>query len=173
MSGEKYDAGKPPWDVVPFEVLDELVKILNVGVKKYGKPSGWQYVEDMENRYFAALMRHLSAYRQGERTDPESGELHISHALCNVVFLVWKELEKGRSLEKPPAVDQVLRPRYQPFFCPSCKEPQSPAYVAAGVQVHKPSCTALQPNDALCPTCGRSEALNQPHAPWCGHVLQD
>lgn len=94
MSGEKYDAGKPPWDVVPFEVLDELVKILNVGVKKYGKPSGWQHVEDMENRYFAALMRHLSAYRQGEHTDPESGELHISHALCNVVFLVWKELEK-------------------------------------------------------------------------------
>lgn len=100
MAGEKFDSGKAPWDVVPFECLDELVKILNYGVKKYGKPSGWQHVENMEDRYFAALMRHLSAWRQGERIDPESGELHLSHALCNVVFLVWKELQ-----EKDPQIE--------------------------------------------------------------------
>lgn len=95
--GQKFDAGKLPWDVVPFECLDELVKILGYGVQKYGKPSGWETVPDMEGRYFAALMRHLSAYRQGERRDCESGEYHISHALCNVVFLVWAELQKDRA----------------------------------------------------------------------------
>lgn len=95
MSGIKHDQGKLPYDVVPFECLDELCKILQYGIEKYGKPSGWQYVEHMEDRYFAALMRHLSAHRQGEKLDPESGHLHLSHALCNVVFLLWKELQDG------------------------------------------------------------------------------
>lgn len=92
--GQKFDAGKLQYDLIPFECLDELAGILTYGCVKYGKPSGWESVPNMENRYFAALMRHLSAYRQGEQYDPESGRLHLSHALCNVVFLLWKTLHQ-------------------------------------------------------------------------------
>lgn len=91
--GKKYDQGKLQFDLIPFECLDELAKILTYGAVKYGRPSGWESVPDMENRYFAALMRHLSAYRQGEVFDDESGHRHLSHALCNVVFIPWKQLQ--------------------------------------------------------------------------------
>jgi len=94
--GEKFDHGKLDFSIVPFECLDELAKIMTYGCIKYGKPSGWQLVENMEDRYFSALMRHLSAYKQGEARDPESNELHLSHALCNIVFLLWKELQKEK-----------------------------------------------------------------------------
>lgn len=96
MKGEKYDTGKLQYDLVPFECVDELAKILTYGAAKYGRPSGWESVEDMENRYFAALMRHLSKHKQGEKRDDESGHLHLSHALCNVVFLLWKELQANK-----------------------------------------------------------------------------
>lgn len=91
--GQKYDQGKLMYDLIPMECMDELAKILTYGATKYGKPSRWETVPDMENRYFAALMRHLSRNRQGEKLDPESGYSHLSHALCNVVFLLWKELQ--------------------------------------------------------------------------------
>jgi len=94
--GEKYDQGKNAWGIIPFECLDELSKIMTYGVKKYGKPSGWQLVENMEDRYFSALMRHISAYKQGEVFDAESNHRHLSHALCNIVFLLWKELQNER-----------------------------------------------------------------------------
>jgi len=94
--GKKFDQGKNDWSIIPFECLDELAKIMTYGVAKYGKPSGWASVPDMKNRYFSALMRHLSAYKQGERVDKESNHRHISHALCNVVFLLWKELQEEK-----------------------------------------------------------------------------
>lgn len=98
--GQKFDTGKLQYDLVPFECLDELAKIMTYGCIKYGKPSGWQFVEDMENRYFAALMRHISAYRRGEIFDAESGYRHLSHALCNVVFILWQQIQED-SNDKP------------------------------------------------------------------------
>lgn len=97
MKGEKYDQGKNQWDIIPFECLDELAKIMTYGVVKYGKPSGWQHVPNMEERYFSALMRHVSSYRQGEDRDQESGHLHLAHALCNITFLLWAQLQKEKN----------------------------------------------------------------------------
>lgn len=107
--GQKFDQGKLQYDLIPFECLDELAKILTYGAVKYGKPSGWQYVEHMEDRYFAALLRHLSAYRQGEKRDAESGHLHLSHALCNIVFLLWKELQPACDLREALQIDNLRR----------------------------------------------------------------
>jgi hypothetical protein len=106
MNGLKYDGldGKQPmkdrWDLLPIECVEEVVKILTFGCEKYG-PNSWQKVENGEDRYYAALMRHLSASRQGEEVDPESGLSHLSHAMCNIVFLLWfekhtKEIEISR-----------------------------------------------------------------------------
>lgn len=105
--GVKHDQGKNQWDSIPFECLDELAKIMTYGVNKYGAPSGWESVPNMENRYFSALMRHLSAYKQGEERDSESGHYHLSHALCNVVFLLWKELQNERQRETQEAISKL------------------------------------------------------------------
>ena len=87
--GLKLDDGKLRYDLLPFSVMDELVKILTFGAAKYGD-NNWQNIDGFDKRYFAAAMRHLSSYAQGEIRDKESGELHLSHALTNIMFLIWK-----------------------------------------------------------------------------------
>jgi hypothetical protein len=49
----------------------------------------WQKVPNAKERYFAALMRHLTAWWDGERADPESGLHHLAHAGCCLLFLIW------------------------------------------------------------------------------------
>jgi hypothetical protein len=91
MSGVKYDSGKLPYELLPFTAIDALVEVLQYGVQKYGYPGSWQTVELFDDRYFAAAMRHLSKWRQGETIDPESGLTHLQHAFCNLMFLTWNE----------------------------------------------------------------------------------
>jgi hypothetical protein len=102
MNGLKYDGldGNGPlknrWDLVQYDCVEDLVKILTFGSVKYGDNS-WQQVENAEDRYFAALMRHLVASRNGEKTDEESGLSHLSHVMCNVMFLLWLEKHKEKN----------------------------------------------------------------------------
>ncbi len=89
MDGVKYDEDKPNWSLVCWPFLDECVKVLTYGAKKYS-PDNWKKVPDLKNRYFAACMRHLSAYREGEAMD-ESGFHHLAHAFCSMMFLYAAE----------------------------------------------------------------------------------
>lgn len=84
--GVKFDSEKPRWDLLPINVTEEVVKVLTYGAKKYS-PDNWKKVADLDNRYYAAAMRHLCAYRQGEETDPESGFSHLAHAICCLMFM--------------------------------------------------------------------------------------
>ena len=89
--GMKYDSGKLRYDLIPPEVLEELAKILTHGANKYGD-NNWKLLEDPMDRYYAALMRHLQEWRKGNSIDEDdSGELHLSHALANIAFLVYFE----------------------------------------------------------------------------------
>lgn len=88
--GLKFDSDKLRWDLLPIECVEEVVKILTFGANKYG-PNNWKELEHFEDRYYAALMRHLVAWRTGEKTDNESGLNHLSHAMCNLMFLLWRE----------------------------------------------------------------------------------
>ena len=92
-NGLKFDQEKLRWDLLPIDCIEDVVKVLTMGAEKYAE-NNWQEVENAEDRYFAALMRHLSASRQGEMNDSESGLSHLSHAMCNVVFLLWLEKHK-------------------------------------------------------------------------------
>lgn len=85
--GKKYDNGKPRWDLLPLDTVEEFVKVLTMGAAKYGD-NNWQKVE--ANRYVAALMRHIAAWQKGDHSDPESGLSHLAHAGANVIFLLWK-----------------------------------------------------------------------------------
>jgi len=38
-------------------------------------------------------MRHLVAEYKGEDYDIESGFLHLAHAACNILFLLWKKMK--------------------------------------------------------------------------------
>jgi hypothetical protein len=90
--GQKHDDGKPRWDLLPYDAVAGVVDVLTHGSAKYG-PENWRTVQRWDERYFAAAMRHLSAYRRGSFTDDDSGLPHLAHAACCVLFLLAKEGE--------------------------------------------------------------------------------
>lgn len=92
LGGRKNDLGKLRWDLVQPLILQEYVKVLTEGAKKYA-PNNWRKVEDARNRYFAALLRHIWAWWLGERNDPEWDLHHLAHAMCCLTFLAEPELE--------------------------------------------------------------------------------
>lgn len=83
----KDDQGKQRWDLLPTRPIRLLVDVLTFGAQKYA-PNGWKNVPDARERYYAALLRHVVAWREGERCDAESGIHHLGHAICNLVFLI-------------------------------------------------------------------------------------
>lgn len=95
LIGIKHDDGKLPWSLLPLEAIEPIVKVLAYGAKKYG-PNNWQGLEDFETRYQDAFMRHWKDYTCGEEYDPESGMKHLYHCFCNIMFLVWKEIQKEK-----------------------------------------------------------------------------
>jgi len=93
QEGLKYDNDKIRLDLIDPLPIIELGKILTYGANKY-KENSWQNLENAENRYYAAALRHLYDYRLGNSIDSESSLLHIAHAFCNLYFLLYFELKK-------------------------------------------------------------------------------
>jgi hypothetical protein len=89
--GKKFDEGKAPWDLVPINALRAVVGVLAYGAAKYS-PGGWRFVPDARRRYYAAAMRHLTSWWEGEPCDQESKLPHLGHAACCVLFLLSLEM---------------------------------------------------------------------------------
>ena len=87
-TGVKYDSGKLNWSLMPFGALQEVVKVLEFGSKKYA-PNNWQYVDNADERYWNAAMRHLIAYKTEATNDSETGLSHLAHAICCMLFLQY------------------------------------------------------------------------------------
>ena len=88
VKGTKLDVGKPDWSLLPIPEIDDMIKVMTYGVKKYSRDN-WQKVPDAKNRYTAAFYRHVGAWKEGEINDPESGLPHLAHALCCLTYLMW------------------------------------------------------------------------------------
>lgn len=88
--GRKFDAGKLDYTLVPFQGLEEIVKVLMFGAQKYDRHN-WRHVPDAEQRYSAAAFRHMAAHLAGETTDHETGLSHLAHAGCCILFLLALE----------------------------------------------------------------------------------
>jgi len=104
--GRKYDNDKIQWDLVPFDALEGMVRVLMFGAKKYA-PDNWKYVKDGRTRYYSAALRHLFAWFRGEKVDPETKQSHLDHAMCCLLFLSWKE--KNDPEDKLPAISDNRR----------------------------------------------------------------
>tara|TARA_R110001599_G_scaffold15833_1_gene65528 strand:- start:508 stop:900 length:393 start_codon:yes stop_codon:yes gene_type:complete len=90
----KFDGDKPRMDLVDKEIILELAKILTFGAEKY-EAHNWKIGLPM-SRYYSACMRHLLAWNSGETLDPESGLNHLSHASCNLMFMLYFTKNKPR-----------------------------------------------------------------------------
>lgn len=99
--GRKDDSGKPPMSLIPRRAQIEEAKVLEFGRKKY---DAWNWSLGMKwSRVLDAILRHVTAYCDGETLDPESGISHLAHARCGLGFLLDYE-------ESHPELDD-RRPR--------------------------------------------------------------
>lgn len=88
----KADAGKARLSLVPTEILFDIAKVREYGLKKYGTSESWKQVD--VQRYRDATYRHWLAYLNDPTgMDEESGLPHLWHFACNAAFLC--DLEKG------------------------------------------------------------------------------
>ena len=88
---------KPRWDLIPFDCLEEIVKVYTAGSEKYDA-NNWQNVDDARRRYFGAAMRHLAARFSGEVFDEGDGgtnQRHLAQAAWNIITLLWLELHEN------------------------------------------------------------------------------
>jgi len=92
----KFDTGKLDWSLMPWDSVEEILKVLEFGKIKY---SAWNWSSGEGFKYsrvFNSLLRHLFAWFRGEDTDPESGISHLSHAGCNILFLIYFVKHKNK-----------------------------------------------------------------------------
>ncbi len=89
QKGNKWDKGKPRYDLLPPEVLEQIVEVFTEGAKKYGDYNWTQGIE--YGRVFAAAQRHQWAFWSGEDVDDESQQHHLAHAIVNLMFLLEYE----------------------------------------------------------------------------------
>ena len=84
--GTKFDAGKPPMELLSTEALVQISRVLDFGKGKY---SAHNWRKGMSwSRLIGAAMRHLTAYKDGEDLDPETGLSHLAHLGCCTMFLL-------------------------------------------------------------------------------------
>ena len=82
-----------PLGLLPGDEISDIVEVLIDGAKKYA-PGNWRRVPNAIERYYAAMMRHIQAWRKGEILDPDSNRRHLSHAACCLLFLMWFDKNK-------------------------------------------------------------------------------
>lgn len=94
---KKHDTGKLEYDMFPNSVLEDIIKVMMYGAYTKGyERDNWKKCKDIR-RYYNAARRHQEAHMLGQYNDPESGLPHLSHALCNLVFMNFLEEEKRKN----------------------------------------------------------------------------
>jgi len=79
--------GKAPLEYLPTTVFGDWARVHKHGADKYGIRN-WRRDEILMSTYKGAILRHLTAWAEGEDIDPDSGINHLYHiiACCAVVL---------------------------------------------------------------------------------------
>jgi hypothetical protein len=85
----RYNEDKPKWSLVHYKSLEPMVRVLEMGAKKYS-PDNWK-IGLNRDEILESTMRHLTALMDGELLDKESGISHMAHIQCNAMFYNYHE----------------------------------------------------------------------------------
>ena len=102
--GRKFDSEKPKLYLLPPKSILEVGKVLTYGAEKYD-PENWRKLDDLQNRYTSAALRHVFAHIDGEENDEETGLSHLAHAMCCLLFKLEDELIAKSEKERPRETD--------------------------------------------------------------------
>ena len=98
--GIKHDTGKDPWELLPYDALRQVVKVLAFGARKY-EARNWEK-GIAYGRLMGAVMRHLTDWWAGEEKDPETGLHPLAHVACDALFLLTYELRGKKDRDDRP-----------------------------------------------------------------------
>lgn len=90
--GIKFDQGKEPLDLIPYEALREIAIVLGKGAERY-QPFNWCSGISYR-RLLSATERHIGKYKSGEDIDPDFKTNHLANAACNLLFILYYEAHK-------------------------------------------------------------------------------
>ena len=122
MEGIKHDKNKNAWDLLPFDALSDVLKVLDYGQKTYGK-NNWQQIENADKRLWSAAMRHLIAAQNDKNAiDSETGLSHLAHCATNLIFLLWYSKKSGANAGNSNGVEPININRIRPPKCPKCSD---------------------------------------------------
>lgn len=99
--GVKKDEGKAGMDLLPYDSLVEIAKVLDYGKQKYAAHNWRKGIN--YSRVIAAAQRHLGEFTEGRRVDSETDLSHAAHAAANLLFLIWYEKHR-------PEFDDLYKP---------------------------------------------------------------
>lgn len=85
--GVKFDSNKAPHDLIPYEALDEIARVLQAGEAKYsaGNWAGGIRIR----RLISAALRHIGQFNSGQDYDEETKTLHLANSATNLMFAIW------------------------------------------------------------------------------------
>jgi hypothetical protein len=81
-----------------YDVIEGTIRVLEYGQEKY---ASWNWAKGQSwSTCVSSYMRHLVAIDKGEYNDPESGQPHWAHMMCNAMFLYYfgSEYPEGNDL---------------------------------------------------------------------------
>lgn len=81
------------WDLLPLELMEEVVKVFHAGAKKYG-PNRWQNLPDGYERYKGAMLRHLVEVEKGNIVDSDTGCYHMAQVVTNALFMLHFKMKE-------------------------------------------------------------------------------
>jgi len=85
-SGARANTGKVSFSLIPFHLMAGVARVFMSGKLKYAE---WNWAKGMKwSVCFDCVFRHLLKWFYcGEDIDPESGEHHLDHVICNILML--------------------------------------------------------------------------------------
>lgn len=83
--GSRLNTGKVRHDLLPINAVEQMARVMTKGSEKYAERN-WENGMDW-SKCLASLKRHVAAFERGEDYDPETGLLHMAHAMTNAAFI--------------------------------------------------------------------------------------
>jgi hypothetical protein len=105
--GTKHDSGKIRMDLLPYDAIVEIAKILTFGASKYNDRN-WEKGFHW-SRVYGALQRHLTLWFAGQDNDVESGRSHLAHAGCCLFFLLAFVLRGVGKDDRPKLTTEQIK----------------------------------------------------------------
>jgi len=105
-TGEKKDEGKARFELLPYEAIEAVARILTAGAKKYADRNWEKGIA--YGRVFGAIQRHLTAFWNARLSGSDGinhadgNESHLDHAICELMFLSAYEKRGMKDFDDRP-----------------------------------------------------------------------